>query len=249
MSTKVLAYTVSHGDRPFLERCVREMRGSSGMWFDWLVCLGAPSQRLSREAQRLLDDPDGHGIQYLVQWPENRGQHHATKAALDYARKHGYAWLLRIDDDVQFKTRRWLKKMIERTTELRGLIQAGLSEKEHAPDFVVSPTVLGLRHPVQSIGVLDKGQSFDVEVIPMAGGACRLMPMSLLRGYEAPIYAPMRRGDPQSIAEHAARRGAYHIRFRDVRVIHDTREIEKALGPSLEQDMAGWWPFLECADV
>ena len=115
----VLAFTVSYGDREFLRETVPALRASAGCWFDWAVFLGAPSPRLREDAEGLLHHPERTGIQYLLSWPENRGQHHGTAEALKIAREMGYKWFLRLDDDVTPKTKKWLKKMLERLVELK----------------------------------------------------------------------------------------------------------------------------------
>ncbi len=248
----VLAYTVSHGDRPFLPRLVPDMRGAAGCWFDWLVCLGRPSDALRANAHVLLHHPERLGIQYLVEWPENRGQHHATAQALKIAREKGYHWLLRIDDDIQSKTKRILKKMLDRNADLKRRINATLADDEKVGDlFVHCPRILRLKHEVEAEGIMDKGQKYPIETVPFHGGAFRLMPVSLLRGYAPPIYAPSRRGDPQSVGEHVQRRSGLHLRYRDLRVVHDTPAIEATETPetTLAQQMSLYWPFLECADV
>jgi glycosyltransferase involved in cell wall biosynthesis len=248
----VLAYTVTYGDRPFLTRCVDGMRGSAGMWFDWMVCVGRGSKALVKEASSLLHRPDGSGIQYLQTWTENRGQHHGTNAAMEVARDRGYKWILRIDDDVEFKTKRWLKRMLQRNAELKRLINVDLEKEDKINKiFVLCPTILRLKDPVKHVGVMEKGQSYDVEIIPYSSGCVRLMPMDLMKDYTAPIYNPAGRGDPASVADHINDRGGVHLRFRDIRVIHDTVEIEKADSDygAIQRTMSHYWPFLEAKDV
>lgn len=248
----VLAYTVTYGDRPFLNRVVAGMRGSAGMWFDWLVCVGAPSVALHETCTRLLMAPDSSGIQYLQTWEENRGQHHATNEAFKLARERGYKWVLRIDDDIEFKTKRWLKRMLKRNDELKRLINADLDKDDRVGNiFVLCPTILRLKNPIKHIGVMEKGQTYDVEIVPYHGGALRLMPMDLMHDYIAPIYNPAGRGDPVSVADYINDKGGLHLRFRDIRVIHDTVEIEKAdtAHGSIQRVMGLYWPFLEAKDV
>jgi glycosyltransferase involved in cell wall biosynthesis len=248
----VLAYTATYGDRPFIRRVVEGMRGSAGVWFDWLVCAGNPSDELAQACNKLLNEPDSSGIQYLQLWDENRGQHHATNEALALARARGYKWLLRIDDDVEFKTKRWLKRMLKRNDELKRLVNAELEKADKVDNiFVLCPTVLRLKDPIKHVGVMERGQSYDVEVLPFSGGCLRLMPMHLMHNYTAPIYAPCGRGDPNSVADHVNDRGGLQLRFRDIRVVHDTVEIEKVDTPQglVQRIMGHYYPFLEAEDV
>ena len=237
---RVLAYTVSHGNRPHLAECVPAMRGAAGEWFDWAVFLGRPSERLMVDAQSLLNQPGGLGIQYLLAWKENRGQHHATTAALELAREKGYDWLLRIDDDVTPRTQRWLKKMLKRADDIKERTEDDIYR------FVLCPKIIGLKHPVQPIGVLEKGQKYDVEILPVAGGALRLHPVALLRDYKPPLYEPVGRGDPTSIAAYLEEVGGFLARFKDIRVVHNTAALEEAETPheSHERAMGKYWPFL-----
>ena len=87
---KVLAFTTTYGTRNYLSTLVPDARATSGCWFDWLVVLGDPSPDLLSTATTLLNDPSHTGIQFLKTFPENRGQHWATKAALDLAREKHY---------------------------------------------------------------------------------------------------------------------------------------------------------------
>jgi hypothetical protein len=251
MKPNVLAYTCCYHDRGRLKELVTEMRATAtaeGRWFNWLVCLGNPSERLRAEAQALLDDPAGVGIQYLKIWPENRGSHHATAQALSIARKEKYTWLLRLDDDVTVRTKEWLDKMITRLEEL----------KERAGDsyyrFIAAPRLIGLENPIQPIGQINSGQKFPVEVVPILGGACRLHPVELLGGYEPDLYAPVGRGDPEGIIKHVVPslinsqeedRGML-IRFPDIRLIHRTKQIEGGDTETERQHrtMSLYWPWL-----
>lgn len=243
----ILAYTPTYGDRPFLSTLVPAARRTAGVWFDWLVVAGRPSQQLSVEAEVILHKPDRTGIQYFKSWSENRGQHHATKFALDLARTQGYKWLLRLDDDIQFKTDRWLKKMVMRDGELRE------KSPQKLPYLVMSPFVAGLINQIEPVGFLEFGQSFRAELLPFSGGVCRLASVRALEGYDPPLFAPKGRGDPQSLAVHfkvgqgfSSPSTAMFVRFPDIRVVHRTNQLEGMDTPeqSHERRMAKYWPYL-----
>jgi glycosyltransferase involved in cell wall biosynthesis len=243
----ILAFTPTYGDRPFISTLVPAARRTAGIWFDWLVVAGRPSSQLRTEAEILLNKPDRTGIQYFKTWPDNRGQHHATKVALDLARTQGYKWLLRLDDDVSFKTDRWLKKLINRDGELREKAPHKL------PYLVMVPFVTGLQNQIEPIGFLEYGQSFRAELLPICGGVCRLMPVKALEGYDPPMFAPKGRGDPQSLAVHLKigegfvdSSKAFFVRFPDIRVVHRTSQLEGMDTPEQahERRMAKYWPYL-----
>ncbi len=237
----ILAYTCSYGSRSFLREAVPALRGTAGVWFDWVVYLGAPSDDLLSEASTLLHDERRLGIQHLTVWPENRGQHWATHDALEMARAEGYRWLLRLDDDITAKTQRWLKKMVARLEKLKSLVG------DEFYRLVAGPRIMGLKNPIPSLGVIEKQQGFPVEIVPVLGGACRLHPVSLLADYVAPVYSPLGRGDPQSMAAYLEGTvGGMMVRFPDIRMRHPTDELEAKDSPqeALVRKMARYYPYL-----
>lgn len=233
---KILAFTVTHGKRDFLNRLVVNMRSTAGVWFDWLVVLSGPGQE--EVAERLLHKPDGTGIQHLITWPENRGQHYAMQAAIGML--EGYDYLLRLDDDVKTTTERWLKKMIERTEELNE--RAGTRDR-----IVACPRMAGLKFPIREYAVVEKGQDFPAVAIPLAGGACRLHPASLMRTYEPPLFAPVGRQDPQFLTRYVEQMGGIIVRYPDIRFVHNTQELESKDTPleRVQRRMARYWPYFE----
>ena len=238
---KILAYTVSYGSRAFLKDLVPRMRGTSGVWFDWLVCIGNPNEELESTAQTHLHHPLNRGIQYLISWPENRGQHFATKAALKLARERDYTWLLRLDDDLKPKTKKWLKKLVDHTLAFRKAAGA----KKH--QIVASPKILGLRNPLEPLGVSTlKGLDFSIDVMDILGGACRLHRVEFLKDYEPPLQAPLGRKDPQHMAGYILENEGIMVRYPGIRMIHKTDEIEAkdTADQELQRKMGYYWPYL-----
>lgn len=236
----VLAYTVSYGHRNHLQRTVSLMRGAAGMWMDWSVWLGNPSKESQCTAEALLADPQRLGIQYLTVWPDNRGQHHATAEALKIAREAGYKWLLRIDDDVTPKTKKFLVKMIERLEEMKKV-----TEDEHYR-LIAAPKVLGLKNPLRPVGTMMKGQRFTIDIMEKLGGAVRLHNVEYLKKFSPDLYDPVGRGDPEQLSVYCEKYAGFLVRFPDIRVTHNTQELESADTPEQahSRKMGHFWPFL-----
>jgi len=243
--SSIFAYTATHGHKPKIAQTISKMRATAGCWFDWGVWAGRPSPETETLLHGLLFRPDRLGIQALRCWPENRGQHHATREALAHARLQGYDWLLRIDDDIQPKTPQWLDRMLQRLAALRTARAAISGDAEW---FVSSPRIVGLKNPLKPEGELVlPGIKFPVDVMPILGGAVRLHPLGLLEGYEPPLLAPKGRGDPGTIGSHVVvKKKGLLIRFPDIRVIHDTASIEAADSPddTVRRKMGYVWPYL-----
>lgn len=243
----ILCFTVSYGNRSGLRELILAARGTAGVWFDWYVCLGKPSIELQQIGRGLLHEPDGTGIQHLHVWEANKGQHFAFKEALDFARENGYKWILRLDDDIQFRSRNWLKKMIDYLEELKALAHNDEQKGDSFYRFIASPKVVGLKNPLQPEGEIILGQKFPAEIMPILGGACRLHPVELLANYEPPLYDPIGRGDPQALARYLSGTvGGHFVRFPSLRVVHRTAELEAKDGPeeALQRKMSKYWPHL-----
>lgn len=167
MSKRVLAFTITRSDSPtrkaLLERTLEEGGDKAGYPLDWAVW-------------------DNSEI--------NRGQHVAFNHYLAKAVNEGYDYLLRVDDDVEFMSQRWLAKMVEASEAL-------------GPQYIVSPTVNGLKHPPEMSQMVEvSGQ--HVKFLPSAiGGACRLHPVALLANaptpYVSDVRLPMGMGDATGI--------------------------------------------------
>jgi len=182
----------------------------------------------------------GTGLQKLCTFDRNVGQHYATAFALRYAREQGYKWILRLDDDVEPKSRHWLSNMIQRVEKLREL------SGDDAYRLIAGPKVIGLINPIHPIGAMQLNQTFPVDIMPILGGVCRLHPVDFLNKYEPPLIAPKGRRDPESIAAYASRNEGILIRFPDIRVIHNTLELEGTENPETahQRKMAKYWPHI-----
>ena len=238
--SEILAYTPTYGERLNILATVPDLRGSAGLWFDWAIWAGAPSTSLRAILDRLLEAPDQSGIQYLQCWDENRGQHYATTEALILARSYGYKWLLRLDDDVLHKTKRWLKKLLERTQELRRLA----ADSKHR--IIAGPRIIGLNAPPRTEAQIQLGQAFQANIVELLGGACRLHPVDLLTDYAPDLYLPTGRGDPQSIVGYLSKKEGLLVQYPDIRLIHKTNRLEEEDSPSMQhrRRMSHYWPWL-----
>lgn len=244
---KILAFTPTFNNRTALfARTLSDMRATAGMWFDWHVYAGAPGEEMRSSLERAVRDKR---IQRADMHPHNRGQHYAFAAALDTAREEGYDFLLRLDDDIQSKTKKWLAKMVERLMAIKEAANDNLFR------FVAAPYIKGLRNQLQPIGTLEKNGGYSVEIMEILGGACRLHPMDLFRDFHPDLYAPLGRRDPETVAaflnpefapwDDASTRG-YFIRFPDIRVIHRTDENEGHDSPleAHARRMGYAWPYI-----
>lgn len=236
---KILAFTPTHGRLRKFPQTYKQARGKAGIWFDWAVFAGSVQPDYAEYLQSLVAP---EGLQHLTIWPENRGQHHAWTEALELARKGEYDFILRIDDDIEFKTERWLKKMVERLYDLK---KRG---EDKTLRFVAVPKILRLKNPIPAMGVIEKDQPYPAEVLEVTGGGVRLVPLHLLDGYAPDTKLPLRRGEPQDLHTWLVDKAMF-LRFPDIRVIHDTavNEADQTPEEALVHRMGVYWPYLGAA--
>jgi hypothetical protein len=251
---KVLIYTITHGSRRHLNRLICSFTPILGYsnW-EWLVILSGADSEQIETASKLNNQGKIH---YLVNWEENRGQHHANKLAIDLAIQGNFPWILRIDDDVSYSSVGILGKMLSRLEWLRRASkkradEAGLAwVDEHK--LVAAPRIVGLRNPLPVHGLIQNpGQIFPCESMHILGGAFRLSPVSILQGFDIDIYAPLGRKDPEQLWDHVISRQGMFVRFPDLTVRHhtDTLEAEETPQQVHARIMGMYWPFLESAEV
>lgn len=241
MKNRVLAFTPTYGDRIDFGQTVFGMRATADHWFDWLVVGGALSERYQKLLEEQFYHPQRMGIQFVSIYKENIGQHHAFQIALELAREHEYDWLVRIDDDIKPKSKRWLKHMLQRLHDLKRL--AGDDKYR----IVASPKIVGLKYQIETIGKMGlEGLTFPVDVMPGLGGALRLHHVPFLAGYKPPLLGATGRGDPEALVDYVSDSGGTMVRFPDIRVVHDTAALEAKDDEAARRArrMSWVWPFL-----
>ena len=219
--SKVYCYTITRASTPDRARLLNNTltlgRNTADYEFHWHVhCNGSGSL-----GEHIVESAKAVGVidSYTVS-QDNEGQHPPANLAIKLALEEGYDYLLRVDDDVEWLSKRWLVRLIEASQAL-------------GDKLVLSPKVKGLRWlPPQS-------QTIEVEGVPIRivegplGGICRLTPTSLLRlkPYVSDVRLAMGGGDAGGIEKWATRTKpiiplAYceHIRIRHAKT---TNQQEK----------------------
>jgi hypothetical protein len=190
--SKILVYTVTRCNTPerarLLASTITVGRDTAGCDFDWHChttrdTLGA----------NVLESAFAIGqIQRLELWPRNMGQHVANNAAVHTALTDDYTHLVRVDDDVEWISKRWLARLVEASTKL--------DDK-----FILSPRVRGLRNPMETSQVVEVAGTPLAFVFDAIGGICRLTPTKLLRDHlwVSDVRMPLGFGDATGVAKWA----------------------------------------------
>jgi hypothetical protein len=161
----------------------------AGHPFDWFVWTNG-----SQLAADICESAKRTGV-IKSYWASsvNRGQHLPTNEAIAQALGGDYDYILRIDDDVEWLTKRWLVKLLEASQAL-------------GDRALIAPIVRGLKFPLQTPEetVTSTGIPFKL-TFDALGGICRLHPIVLFKDfpYHADTRQPMGFGDATGIARWA----------------------------------------------
>lgn len=155
-------------------------------------------------------------------WDENVGQHVVMNYMLNLAKEEGYEYLLRLDDDCKFLTKRWLVKLVEAAEKL-------------GPAFIIAPTVHGLKHPPERSDIATVSGVEVRFLIEAIGGVCRLHNVASLTDesypYVADVRGPLGFGDATGIARWCQNspqdNKKWMVYLNQVRVKHSTLKQEE----------------------
>jgi len=207
---RILCYTITRANTPQRARLLLDTItygvDQAGVKFDWHifvngVCLAGDICESTKKAGLITG---------YTQYGVNRGQHPPTNVAIKMAEEGDYDDLVRIDDDVEWETKRWLAKLVEVSESFGGRA-------------VVAPHVRGLKFPVHT-----SEETFHSKGLPCKlafdalGGICRLHPMPLLKEfpYHADTRQPMGFGDATGIARWAVTHMVPLVVAQSVKVKH-----------------------------
>ena len=214
---KVFAFTVTRATTPqrmaVLNNTLWRGRESAGFAMDWHVWTNGVGN-LTMEV--LLEALRKNVIAGIHPHGDNVGQHVAWNEAFELAKKE-YDYFLRIDDDCEFITKRWLKKLVN--------CSVMLDDK-----FVLAPLVRGLKQPPEKSNLVSvKGIPLEF-LIGAIGGICRLHPVKLLLARKDPFIADVRKplgsGDATGVASWCRAHTIPMAYTRQIRVRHNTRSQE-----------------------
>ena len=209
--SRCLAFVISRAASPDrllrLRDTLTKGRATAGSPCDWLLWANSPQAFVL--AEDIGIDIRGNGT--------NVGQHVAFSEVLEEARCANYEYLLRVDDDADFITRNWLRRLIEVSEEIYH------SKHHHA---IIAPRVLGLKNPIEVQGTLATKRGV-LQFVRITGGVCRLMPLASLGEYIPDVRQAMGAGEATSLATYCTRKVVPMFIVPWVRVRHQT-EVQEA---------------------
>lgn len=208
----IFAFTVTRATSAARCRLLQETlvtaRRTAGTGFYWYVY----GSGVGAVARGIIDAAKDIGVvdeHYLND--ENVGQHVAWNAAFKRASSLGYKHFVRIDDDCEFISKRWLKKLHEASCKLND-------------KFILAPLVRGLRNPPEKSNKVEANGVEFYLLRDAIGGICRWHPMELLTRKDDPFIADVRKplgsGDATGIAAWAKRHVIPFAYLSYVRVRH-----------------------------
>lgn len=249
-NARVLIYTVTRADTPARMKAAAEslLRGqkTAGFPHEWVLYANSWQMHEWGAWQWRNGRMMGTG--------ENVGQHVALQDVLMHATgsdtcrerlmghrcefapklhmcKPRYDFIIKVDDDVEWMTRNWLRKLI---------IAAHSIHAFSGRWNLVGPRVFGLTNPIEAAGevsipsVVKGAKEIPLRVMPILGGLVRLHHISFFKDYFLDVRRAMGSGGDTTIAEHArdipndGKNSVGSMACKHVRVRHCTREQQAA---------------------
>ena len=194
---KILVYALSKAEGPHRVKaaldCLREGIKTADYPHDFILWANSPDVWAASQF-------GWEGRRESVEGGANVGQHVALTRILEIARAGSYDFIVRIDDDVEWKTKRWLSKLLRVEHAIK--VYSGKWA-------VLAPRVLGLINPVETVNIVmpDVVKGGDAKVYLGAahtvGGVCRLHHISFFEDYVPDCRRALGGGDATTIAAHA----------------------------------------------
>lgn len=235
----IFAFTVTRANTSerakLLLNTITEARRTAGRDFDWL-CI---AQKGTLAADVLSSALSTKLINEVILQDENIGQHVAWNMAYARAISSTHEYFLRLDDDIEFKTKRWLNKLVEASV----LYDDGA---------IISPFVRGLNAPPRRSD-LTAYKGIMVEYLQDAiGGICRIHPLALLSKYNyvSDVRLPLGSGDAAGIGRWCSEHTIPMVYLRNVIVKHaygTTGQEQRDPAHFAEHDMFQHIPYIPCA--
>lgn len=145
----------------------------------------------------------------------NVGQHVAANVMLKEIRAKSYDYIVRFDNDCYIRTKRILSRMVEASRVLED-------------KTILSPDIIGLKHPVERFAYKDEGK-YNFGFVEILGGICRLHPTKLWGDFTFDVRHPMGIGDASQVSKWAVANNVPMAYVENLKVTHgkSTRDQER----------------------
>ena len=206
---KIAVYTITRNRLDMTRKSFKALRNWSGVEFDHFVFDngsedGTPEWLYEQQKKGRLAWVDARGVNY--------GQNIAANYLLD--EMVGYDFIMRWDNDAMPRTRRFLKKL------LRAAQQAN-------EPVILSPKITMLKHEPPVLDLFRTGE-FELEVVSILGGICRLHPAEFFEGWRFNKYGALGFGEANEVADRCTDLGMGMARVSGVEVEHTNGEDGQA---------------------
>ncbi len=155
----IAVYTITRNRLELTQKSFALLRSRAGVPFDQFVFDNGSTDG----TQEWLQNRDS--IKRLHVGTENYGQNIAANILLDWIMEGEYEWIVRWDNDMVPRGRRFLKKLVKCAQAIKA---AGVEP-------IVTPTITKLKNPVPTeYDVAGEDVGFQYQTVPIIGGACRV---------------------------------------------------------------------------
>jgi len=183
---KVAIYTFTRDRLDYTKRTLDSMRDTRpGHAYDhWIFDQGSEDG-----TQEYIKAKIAHGRLFdLTEFGHNLGLHVGKNTAHDQLLTAGYDFIMKVDNDIEFKTQHWLRKLLAAYRALGN-------------DAVISPRIKGLNNPPQSWADKRVGK-FNFAFVSILGGATRFTTRKTIESFRYNERMPMAMGAASTFANH-----------------------------------------------
>jgi len=212
---RVAVYTLTRDRLPYTRKSLKALRVMAGLDFDYYV---GDNGSGADTREYLVEQAEKGRIHTLQLHDENIGQNLAANALLDEMGP-GYDWIVRWDNDMIPRTRRFLAK----------LLRVGERCKEYGVIPVLTPTITKLKFPPPALRMVDM-EELELEQIGIAGGMCRAHTGKMFEDFRYNKFAPLGFGEANEMANFCEQTGVPILRVPGLEVEHlygEDKQIEE----------------------
>ena len=207
---KVGIFTMTRDRLDFTKKSLPSMWTKAGAKYDyWVFDQGSTDGTL----KWLNAAHEAGNIDHIVELGENKGLHIGMNTAHETLLDAGYSYIVKVDNDIKFKTAYWLKKLLRAYHSL-------------AKGSVVAPRIENLQFPPVPFATKRIG-GFRMHFLDIIGGQVRLMPRASIEDFRFNERMPLAWGGDATFANHCEKNSIPMVRADDIIAKHMMTDPEQ----------------------
>jgi glycosyltransferase involved in cell wall biosynthesis len=203
---KIAVYTMTRDRLEYTKKSFDMLKRYAGIDYDHYVF---DNNSTDGTKEWLQEQHEKGKLHYIYLADENMGQNIGANVLLDQIMIEDYDWVMRWDNDIVPRTRRFLKKLYNAAEKF---LKSGIVP-------VLSPKIEMLKYPPEPFAE-GNDVGFDYEAVRILGGMCRLHHRMFFERFRYNRFNSLGFGEAHETAEEAFRQNSPKIRVPGISVEH-----------------------------